>query len=387
MGLAVLIGVVLATVGCGSKAPIEKSTGVSEGVDVGSPAASSPAASSPDASSPAASSPEVSSPERGPLGSGEAVTLAFAGDASFQGLGAAASADPGGLLSAVAPVLSDADVTMINLETAVGSGGSPEPKAFNFQAPAAVLDSLSSAGVDVVTMANNHAMDFGLDGLRATLDIKAKSKIAILGVGADATEAYTPHIATVRGQRIGFLAFNDVFDSSLVAKWTAGDGKPGIASSKTSHADRVTAAVAALRQQVDTLVVYLHYGTETQTCPNSRQKELVEQLSAAGADIIVGSHAHRLQGVGYLGDKLVAYGLGNFIFRAPSAPGRQSGVLKVTATGARIDSFKWIPAEIRGEVPVPLTGEAATRAAGEMATLQTCADLTVEPSGGARKGN
>ncbi|MGB6059082.1 MAG: CapA family protein [Microthrixaceae bacterium] len=373
MGLAALIGVLLTTGSCGSKAPAEKSAGIRDGVAIGSP-------DRPD-------SPAASAPERGPLGSGEAVTLAFAGDASFQGLGAAASADPDGLLNAVAPVLSDADVTMINLETAVGSGGSPEPKAFNFQAPPSVLDALSSAGVDVVTMANNHAMDYGLDGLRATLEIKAKSKIAILGVGADATEAYAPHIATVRGQRIGFLALNDVFDSSLVAKWTAGEAKPGIASSKASHVDRVAAAVTELRKKVDTLVVYLHYGTETQTCPNSRQKELVDQLSDAGADIIVGSHAHRLQGVGYFGDKFVAYGLGNFIFRAPSAPGRQSGVLKVTATGSRIDSFNWIPAEIRGEVPVPLTGDAATRAAGEMARLQTCAGLSVEPGAGARKGN
>ncbi len=317
---------------------------------------------------------------RGPLGSGESITLAFAGDSSFQGLGARATADPAGLLSAIAPVLADADVTMVNLETAVGSGGTPEAKTFKFQAPAAVLDALEHAGVDVVSMANNHGMDYGLAGLQSTLDIKATSKVKILGIGADAAEAYAPHIAEVRGQRIGFLALNDVFDSNLISTWTAGDDKPGIASAKDSHAERVDQAVRALREQVDTLVVFLHFGTETQTCPNERQKFLVAQLAEAGADIIVGSHAHRLQGVGYVGDKLVAYGLGNFIFGAPSAVGRQSGVLKVRATGRRVDSFDWIPAQIRGEVPVPLSGGDAEQAEREMSQLQACAEVSPTPA-------
>ncbi|HTO00548.1 MAG TPA: CapA family protein, partial [Microthrixaceae bacterium] len=189
-----------------------------------------------------AESPETTA-ERGPLGSGESVTIAFGGDASFQGLGPSATADPAGLLRAIAPLLSQADLAMVNLETAVGSGGSPEAKTFNFQAPESVVDALSHAGVDVVTMANNHGMDYGLDGLAATLDVKRRKKMPILGIGEDAAEAYAPYVANVKGQRIGFLAVNDVFDSNLVAKWTAGIDKPGIASAKGKHQESLLKAV------------------------------------------------------------------------------------------------------------------------------------------------
>lgn len=358
---------------CGKEAPEQAATNALD--ELSGPATTHPSSSRGSAER----APSTTVAERGRLGSGESVTLAFAGDASFQGLGPAASSDPAGLLRAIAPTLGDADVTMVNLETAVGSGGAPEAKAFKFQAPAAVLDALDHAGVDVVSMANNHGMDYGLGGLQSTLAIKAESKVKILGIGENAAEAYAPHIAEVRGQRIGFLALNDVFDASLVSKWTAGEDKAGIASSKATHADEVEAAVRSLRKQVDTLVVFLHFGTETQTCPNERQKQLVDQLSDSGADIIVGSHAHRLQGVGFVGDRLVAYGLGNFIFKAPSAVGRKSGVLKVKVTGRRIDSFNWIPAQIRGEVPVPLTGQAAAEAQSEMGQLQACAGVSDTP--------
>ncbi|MCX6525320.1 MAG: CapA family protein, partial [Actinobacteria bacterium] len=129
------------------------------------------------------------------------------------------------------------------------------------------------------------------------------------------------------------------------------------------------------------LAVYLHFGTEKETCPNARQKELVDLLISAGADIVVGTHAHRLQGIGYQGDQLVAFGLSNFIFKAPSAVGNTSGVLVVTATGRRIDGYEWKPAQIQNLVPVPLTGAAATAGVAAMDALQSCAGLTPTATG------
>src|SRR5690606_23757350 len=105
--------------------------------------------------------------------------------------------------------------------------------------------------------------------------------------------------------------------------------QPGIASTEEAEQARFLEQVAKVRDGVDTLVVFLHYGLEPQECPNSRQEELVDALLAAGADLVVGSATHRLQGMGYRGDRFVAYGLSNFVFQAPSAPGRASGVLKV----------------------------------------------------------
>lgn len=320
--------------------------------------------------------PTTTTEQRGPLGSGESVTIAFAGDASFEGVTGALVANPTGLLNAVTPLLSQADLTMVNLEAALGIAGSPEPKAFNFQVPPEALVALDSAGVDVVTMANNHAMDFGPEGLSESLRIKDDTGFPIVGIGENADTAYSPWITEVRGQRIGFIAANDIFDSNLVDRWTATDDQPGVASAEEAHQARLADQVRATRTDVDTLVVYLHYGIETQTCPNSRQVDLVDLLTEAGADIVVGSHTHRLQGMGYAGDRFVAYGLSNFVFKAPSPPGRRSGVLTVTATGRRVDGYRWDPVTIRDNLPVPLTGEAAESERDAMDELQGCTGLS-----------
>jgi poly-gamma-glutamate synthesis protein (capsule biosynthesis protein) len=107
----------------------------------------------------------------------------------------------------------------------------------------------------------------------------------------------------------------------------------------------------------------------------------VDLLTGAGADIVVGSHPHRLQGVGYRGRQLVAYSLGNFAFQANSADGAATGVLTVTATGRRIDGYAWTPAVIRNSIPHPLTGAPAAAAQAVMAKRQACAGLTPTAGG------
>ncbi len=317
---------------------------------------------------------------RPPTGSGQAVTLAFAGDTNFNNQLGALRSSPGTVLSAIAPTLSAADVTMLNLEAALGTGGSPQPKKFTFQVPAQAIDAVKAAGVDVVTMANNHGMDFGPVGFADSLRIKRESGFPILGIGADDTEAYTPWVTEAKGQRIGFIGANDIFDDNLRSAWTAAPGHPGLASAEEAHQERLAEEVRTLRPKVDTLVVFLHYGTETQLCPNARQKELVELLTRAGADIVVGSHPHRLQGVGYHGQQFVAYSLGNFAFQANSPEGAATGVLTVTATGRRIDGYTWTPAVIRNSIPHPLTGTAADAAQATMTQRQQCAGLTPQAS-------
>ena len=318
---------------------------------------------------------------RGPLGNGESVTIAFAGDASFEGAEGVLMADPPALLQAIAPVLGAADVSVVNLEAALGTVGAPEPKSFAFQVPAEALVALSAAGADVVTMANNHGMDFGPEGLAESLRIEADTGFPVIGIGADADAAYAPWITEVRGQRIGVIAANDVFDSNLVGRWTATPEQAGVASAEEAHQERLAEEVRRTRPLVDTLAVYLHYGVEKQTCPNARQVELAQLLTRAGADIVVGSHAHRLQGMGYMGDQFVAYGLSNFVFKAPSEPGRRSGVLTVAATGRRIDDHRWDPAVLTNTLPVPLQGAAAEAERNAMAELQGCTGLSPAPSG------
>ena len=114
------------------------------------------------------------------------------------------------------------------------------------------------------------------------------------------------------------------------------------------------------------MIVYLHWGTELDACPNPLQEPLAQVLVQAGADIVVGTHAHVLLGGGYLGSAYVDYGLGNFAFYDNSPPENASGSLVITVTGRHIDQVTWRPAVIVDDLPQPLSGDAATSRAGRL---------------------
>jgi poly-gamma-glutamate capsule biosynthesis protein CapA/YwtB (metallophosphatase superfamily) len=302
------------------------------------------------------------------------VVLAFAGDVHFEGvLDAKLRADPSAVLAPIAPVLERADVAMVNLETAITERGTAAPKQYTFRAPPSALTALARAGVDVATMANNHGLDYGGVGLIDSLAAIRSSSFPVVGIGAHATDAYAPYVKTVKGQRIAFIGATQVLDDNLVAAWTATDTHGGLASAK--NADRLVQAVRAVRGRADTVVVFLHWGREGDTCPSDAQRTIARQLVAAGADVVVGSHAHRLMGAGRLGDAFVAYGLGNFAFYARGGPGAQSGVLLLTVRGRHVDDYQWKPAVIIGGVPNPLQGNAALAAESVWNSLRTCTGL------------
>jgi poly-gamma-glutamate capsule biosynthesis protein CapA/YwtB (metallophosphatase superfamily) len=336
-----------------------------------SPVASSPPlpVSSTPAVTPSAS-PTPSALAADHRGSGKAVTIAFGGDVHFQG--ASASALRGGLRP-ITPALSAADVTMVNLETAITARGTRAPKEFNFRAPPAAFTALRAAGVDVVTEANNHGMDYGLVGLRDSVAAAKAARFPVVGIGLDDDQAYAPWRTTVKGQRLAFFGATQVLDSNLVTAWTAGPGKPGLASAYEEA--KLLGAVRAARATSDTVVVYLHWGQERSSCPIARQPEIARKLAAAGADIVVGSHAHVLLGAGMLGRAFVSYGLGNFVFYARGGLGAQTGVLTVTITGRHVDGYRWAPAVINGGVPYPLTGTAAEAARRRWTGLRGCTGL------------
>jgi poly-gamma-glutamate synthesis protein (capsule biosynthesis protein) len=371
---AIIVGVIAATVASdddrGRAGPTNSESTVPSTADLlGS--TSTPASGS--GAVPTTTAPTTTT--RSPLGSGASVTIAFGGDVHFEDevrdqLDRRGTA----MLDAIAPTLGGADVTIVNLETAITERGDPVPKAYNFRAPARALDALGAAGVDVVSMANNHGLDYGDEGFADSLAAEHGQGVAIIGIGNNAAEAYAPFVTEVRGQRIAIIAATQVLDDSLIADWTATDDHRGLASAK--EVERLTAAVASARATADTVVVFLHWGTEKAQCPQDRQTTLATQLVDAGADIIVGGHAHRLQGAGRLGGAFVGYGLGNFVWYADGGDSATTGVLTVAITGRRVDSSSWSPARIRDGVPVPLVGDEATRAEAKWQALRDCTNLT-----------
>jgi poly-gamma-glutamate synthesis protein (capsule biosynthesis protein) len=335
-----------------------------------------------------ATAASVPSAARGPLGNGQSVTFAFAGDTQFVDqldteAGAISSgtpladqltADPTGLLAPITPLLSGADLAIVNLETAVTGRGKPVAgKNFHFRSPALSFAALRAAGVDVVNMANNHALDYGPVGMRDTFDAIASSKLAVIGIGHNAFEAYRPYRTVIKGQRIAMFGALDWLEPALISKWSATERQPGVAFA--IGRTRLVAAIRAVRPEVDTLVVFLHWGTEQTYCASQEQHDLAQTLLAAGADIIVGSHAHRVFAAGRVGTALVAYGLGNFVYWREDGESGRSGVLRVTATGRHIDTYSWVPARITHGIPIPETGSAAAADKAEWAHRRTCSGL------------
>jgi poly-gamma-glutamate synthesis protein (capsule biosynthesis protein) len=310
-------------------------------------------------------------------GDGKAVTLAFGGDVHFEGeIGARLSANPDTALDSVGTLLSGADLSMTNFESALVSGAcpDPQPKQFVFSAPGTALTAFKAAHVTVVTEANNHGEDCGRAGLTESLALAKAAHYPVLGIGKDAAQAFAPYETTINGQRIAIIAATEVIDTNLITAWTATATQPGLASAYQEA--ELVAAVQQARKHNDTVVVYLHWGTETQTCPNTVQEPLAKALVQAGADIVVGAHAHVQLGAGFLGTALVDYGLGNLAFYDTTPPETYSGALHITVTGRHIDGFSWRPAEISDGLPVQETGAAATTAIERWKGLRGCTDLT-----------
>ena len=283
------------------------------------------------------------------------------------------------MLGPIGAVLARADVAMVNLETAITERGTPEPKQFHFRAPATALSALRVAGVDVVSMANNHAVDFGPVGLQDTLGAIRSTGFPVIGVGENAAQAYAPYVTTVRGTRLAILAATQIPDRTASA-WTARDALPGVASA--FDLNRLLTAMRTARTQADVVVVYLHWGAEGKPCPTSAQRSLARQLAVAGADVVAGTHAHLLLGAGWLGRTYVAYGLGNFLWWRDHAYSNDTGVLTVSVRAGRVVGAVLVPARIDREgVPQPVTGPEAARIQAGFARLRGCAQLSAMPVG------
>ncbi|HEX4161895.1 MAG TPA: CapA family protein [Acidimicrobiales bacterium] len=326
-------------------------------------------------------------PKNSPLnpdwkGSGRTVTLGFGGDVHFEGVvGQKLAQDPSTALGTTIPQLfAGSNLSMVNLETAVTEGTCPEPqnKPYIFDAPASAITALKSASISLVSEGNDHGFDCGPQGLSQNLTVATQDSFPIIGIGNNAAQAFTAYHVTLHGQRIAIIAATQVIADNLVSTWTASVKQPGVASA--IDPTTLVRAVQQLRKTADTVIVYVHWGTETQSCPNPQQEPLAQQLVRAGADVVVGANAHVLSGAGYLGSAYVDYGLGNFAFYDNAAPETDSGSLIITAEGRHVTSAVWRPATIVSGLPQPLTGQPATAAVNSWNSARSCTNLAAKPS-------
>ncbi len=206
--------------------------------------------------------------------------------------------------------IEEADIFMANQEFPFSDRGNPAAdKQFTFRLPPSRVSVLGDIGVDIVTLANNHALDYGSDALTDTCRTLDEAGILRVGAGENREEAARAEIMDLNGISVGFVGASRVFPT---ADWAAGASHIGMLSAY--DAEGFLEAVRQARQQCDYLVVYVHWGIERDTVPQTYQRQLAYQAVDAGADMVVGSHPHVLQGIEYYKGKPILYSLGNFVF-------------------------------------------------------------------------
>jgi hypothetical protein len=307
------------------------------------------------------------------------ITLTFAGDVHFEDRVAELLDDPDTTFGPVVEHLAEGDLTMVNLETPITGRGEAEEKNYLFRAPDSAVPALKAAGIDIVSLANNHTMDYGRQGLADTVVALERGGLGAVGAGQDVGTAFAPVRRTVEGVDIAVLAFSQV--DELAAEWAATPHRSGMAMA--SDTERAYAAVRAARADSDLVVVLPHWGAEYDRCPTGRQHDFAAGLIDAGADIIVGAHSHVLQGAGRSGDAYVAYGLGNFLWYSSGLDppfSARAGVLHLTVRGRAVVGSTFIPTVTTDTGrPRPLSGWQADLARHNFDALRGCAHLDPVP--------
>lgn len=313
----------------------------------------------------------------------QTVTFAFAGDVHFTGRTDALLRDAATAIGPFTAALSAADLAMVNLESAVTTRGTPEPKRFHFRAPPTAYAALRGGGIDVASIGNNHALDYGRVGLADTLDAAKAAGFPVVGAGRTTDEAYAPYLTTIRGVRVAILAMSQVHD--LAEQWKPTATRSGIAMAHDR--DRAVAAVRAARAQADVVIVYLHWGIERSNCPSAEMRSFATAMAGAGATMVLGTHAHVPLAGGYIGKTYVHYGLGNFVWYVSN--NTDSILLTVTVTalpGAGPDQASVTATSITPGLigptgqPRPVTGSAAAGVNSRLAAAQRCARLAATPT-------
>ena len=239
----------------------------------------------------------------------------------------------------VEPNLASADVAIVNLEMAITERGEPYDKEFVFRAPGSAALTRAGAGIDVVSLANNHVLDFGPVGLADTLSVLDEVNILRPGAGSNNAEAYAPRVLTLdNGIRVAFVSATAVVPGGFAAS----ADRPGVADAKWAI-PRVLAAVRAAAAGNDVVVVSVHWGIERETCPSEDQRALASDLIEAGANLILGHHPHVLQPIETFDRTVIAYSLGNFAWHPRYGITGDSGVLEISFDGPYVEGYRFHP--------------------------------------------
>jgi poly-gamma-glutamate capsule biosynthesis protein CapA/YwtB (metallophosphatase superfamily) len=253
-----------------------------------------------------------------------------------------------------------ADISMVNLEAPFTSATQMLPgKKFNFKAPVENVQALQTGGIDIVNLANNHAMDYQRAGLLETTQTLKKAGIQSVGAGEDIKAARRPVIMDVKGKKVAYLGYYDA-DLHAATEKSAG--------TNPRHNDRIASDIKALRGQVDWIVVNYHWGEELAKYPGDWQIDLARFTVDQGADLVVGHHPHVLQGAEVYKGRPIVYSLGNFIFGGNSTSDYDTAALKVSLKEEQM-RVEFLPVQVRGYQARVVNGQSGQQILGQITSV------------------
>lgn len=273
--------------------------------------------------------------------------ILFGGDVMLSrhvGIVARQKADFGWPLRSVAALFQSADLTFVNLEAPFSDHGRPKEAGMVFKAEPEMVEALRTAGIDIVSTANNHARDCGDYGIGYTLDWLAQNGIAAVGTGETEEAAHRGVVLARNGVRFGFLAYT--FDQS--------NGNHADVDDRVAMMDakRMTADVQDMAQRAAAVIVSMHAGWEYFQRPNPAQRNFAHAAIDAGASVVVGHHPHVTQPVESYGNGVIFYSLGNLVFDQFQRRETQRGLIAdVRFAGNRLAGYGVIPVDIVGVAP------------------------------------
>lgn len=257
------------------------------------------------------------------------------------------------------------DLTVLNLETPVTEGGTPEEeKTFVFKSSPKALPEMVRAGVEAVNLANNHILDQGVEGLLDTLEHLSEAGVLHVGAGKNSKEAFAPVYVERNGIRIALCGFSRVIPRK---EWAAGKG-PGVAA--TYDSTQAVKTIEEARDQADLVLVVVHWGKERTVELEKHQTELAHAYIDAGADLVIGGHPHVLQGLESYKGKWIAYSTGNFIFTKSKDPNTwETAVFQASCSKAGDCDLKLVPYRTEVGQPVPMNEAERTQLWSELEAI------------------
>jgi len=206
--------------------------------------------------------------------------------------------------------LSSADITFANLESPFAEAGQKIFEGMVFGADPMAIAGLKTAGIDIVSLANNHFGNQGKVGMKYTMNFLTQNGIKYTGAGNNFTQAHTATIINIKGLKVAFLGYNGV--NSTPNFYAADSNSAGLASWNISQLQRDLAATKKLKPNV--IIVSLHAGVEYSYQPNSDQINFARKAIDSGADLVIGHHPHCIEPIENYHGKFIFYSLGNFVF-------------------------------------------------------------------------